>query len=157
MLKEKMLELYTLAEDEGPVVWFLGVPAIIKATSEQTGGAFGLIKYVAPVGFETVYHVHHVEDESFFVLEGELTFRSGDRQIIGRAGSFTFLPRNIPHGFKVTGNKPASFFTLSAPASFERFVLEMSAPTPPAGPPDMEKLRSLAAKYNIEVLGPLPG
>jgi quercetin dioxygenase-like cupin family protein len=156
MLKKEALELYTLATDEGQAVWFLGGPTIIKATGEQTGGAFGLIEYVYPVGFKSPYHLHHAEEESFFVLEGELTFISGDQQMIGRAGSFTFLPRDIPHGFKVTGDKPARFFILATPAGFEQFIIEMSDPEPPAGPPDMEKLMSLAAKYQIEILGPLP-
>jgi quercetin dioxygenase-like cupin family protein len=156
MLNEKNLELYSLAREEGQAVWFLGLPTFIKATDEQSGGAFGLIEQVVPVGFESPYHVHHAEEESFFVLEGELTFISGERQMIGTAGSYTFLPRDIPHGFKVTGDKPARFFILATPAGFEQFIIDMSNPEPPAGPPDMDKLMSLAAKYNIEILGPLP-
>jgi hypothetical protein len=42
------------------------------------------------------------------------------------------------------------------PAGFEQFVIEMSEPTPPAGPPDLDKLMSVAAKHSIEILGPLP-
>lgn len=149
---EKMLELYSLAREEGQAVWFLGVPVFIKATGEQTGGAFGLIEQILPVGDESPYHVHHAEDEIFFVLEGELTFISGERKITGPAGSYTFLPRDIPHGFKVTGDKPARFFILNLPAGFEQFIIEMSE----AGPPDINKLMSLAARYNIDILGPLP-
>ncbi|MBI1879197.1 MAG: cupin domain-containing protein [Chloroflexi bacterium] len=156
MLKEKTLELYSLTSEEGQAVWFLGIPTFIKATGEQTGEAFGLIEQVVPVGFESPYHVHHTEEEIFFILEGELTFISGERRMTRTAGSYTFLPRDIPHGFKVIGDKPARFFILTTPAGFEQFVIDMSKPEPPAGPPDMDKLMSLAAKYNIEILGPLP-
>ncbi|MCK6627613.1 MAG: cupin domain-containing protein [Anaerolineae bacterium] len=156
MLQEKTLELYSLAQEEGQAVWFLGVPVFIKATGEQTGGAFGLTEQILPVGDESPYHIHQAEDEIFFVLEGELTFISGNRKITGTAGSYTFLPRAIPHGFKVTGDKPARFFILNTPAGYEQFVLEMSEPTPPDGPPDLDKLVAVAARYNIEILGPLP-
>lgn len=156
MLKEKTLELYSLAKEEGQAVWFLGLPTFIKATSEQTGGAFGLIEQVVPVGFESPYHVHHAEEEIFFVLEGELSFISGERRMVGTTGSYIYLPRDIPHGFKVIGDQPARFFVLSVPTGFEQFVIEMSEPTPPAGPPDLAKLMLVAAKHNIEILGPLP-
>jgi hypothetical protein len=76
--------------------------------------------------------------------------------MIGTAGSFTFLPRDIPHANTVTGDKPARFFILTTPAGFEQFVIDMSEPTPPAEPPDMEKLMSLAAKYGMEILESFP-
>jgi quercetin dioxygenase-like cupin family protein len=157
MSQVKTAELYALAKDEGPVVWFLGLETHIKATSEQTSGAIGMIEHVSvPVGFESPYHVHHGEDEIFIVSEGELTFISGDSRFTGKAGSYTFLPRDIPHGFKVTGDKPARFFMLFTPGGFERLIIEMGELTPPAGPPDMNKLMAVVAKLNAEILGPLP-
>jgi len=157
MLQVKTTELYSLAKDEGQAVWFLGIPTLVKATGEQTGGSFGLIEHTsAPVGFESPYHVHHGEDEVFIVTEGEVTFISGDRRFTGKAGSYTFLPRDIPHGFKITGDKAARFYMHFTPAGFEQFMLELSEPTPPAGPPDFAKLMSVAARYQVEILGPLP-
>ncbi len=97
--------------------------------------------------------------EAFYLLEGEATFISDDRRIKATAGSYLFLPRDIPHGFKV--DAPARLLILTTPAGFEQFVIEMSEPatdltSPPATPPDMEKRMRLAAKYQIEILGPLP-
>jgi len=152
----KTAEVYSMAKEEGRAVWALGAQIFIKATGEQTGGAIGLIEQVAPVGIGSPYHVHHGEDEIFFVLEGELTFVSGDQQFTGTAGSYTFLPRDIPHGFKVTGGHPARFFILTTPAGFEDFILGMSDPVPSTAPLDMNKLMTLAAKHQIEILGPLP-
>jgi quercetin dioxygenase-like cupin family protein len=156
MLQEKTTELYSLAQEEGKAVWAFGGQTFIKATAEQTGGAFGLIEQTGPVGAGSPYHIHHGEDEIFFVLEGELTFISGDTRFTGTTGSYTFLPRNIPHGFKVTGDKPARFFILTTPAGFEEFMLEMSTPAPTDAPLDMVKLMAVAAKHNLEILGPLP-
>ena len=110
-----------------------------------------------PPGFATPYHMHHLEDEAFYVLEGELAFICDDKWLHAGPGTYVFGPREIPHGFKVVGNAPARMLLLCAPAGFERFVLEMSEPdaAPPA-PPDMAKLMTLAAKYEIDILGPLP-
>jgi quercetin dioxygenase-like cupin family protein len=151
--------LYALAREEGQALWFLNALTHVKATGDQTGGAFGLIEQVIPAGFASPYHVHHVEDETFYILEGEVTFISGDRKIKATAGSYAFLPRDIPHGFKV--DAPARLLILTTPAGFEQFVIEMGEPardasSPPASPPDMEKLMRLAAKYQLEILGPLP-
>ena len=142
-------------------MWFLGTLAIIKATAESTRGAFGLIDSVIPTGFESPYHVHHAEDESFYVTEGEVTFICDGRKLKVGPGAYVFGPREIPHGFRIEGTAPARMLFLTTPAGFERFILEMSEPAtdlalPQPTPPDMEKLTALAAKYKIDILGPLP-
>jgi hypothetical protein len=75
-------------------------------------------------------------------------------------GTFVFGPRDIPHGFRVDGTEPAKLLILTTPGGFERFVVEMSEPartgTLPPSQPDMPRLLRLAAKYKIEILGPLP-
>jgi quercetin dioxygenase-like cupin family protein len=152
---------YTLAQEDASAIWFLGLPTFVKATGAQTGGAFGLIEQTVPASFASPYHVHHNEDESFYVLEGEVDFVCDKKWWKGGPGAYLFLPRNIPHGFKVRGSAPAKLLILATPAGFEQFVVEMSEPAkdlthPPPGPPDMQKLTGLAAKYSIDILGPLP-
>ena len=89
--------------------------------------------------------------------EGEMAFVCDGKWIKGGPGAYVFGPREIPHGFKVIGTTPARMLLMCAPAGFERFVLEMGEDlTSPAAPPDMAKLVALAAKYKIDVLGPLP-
>jgi quercetin dioxygenase-like cupin family protein len=155
------LSIYALAKDEGPAVWFLNQLAIVKATAKQTGSAFGLIELLAPVGNGSPYHVHRAEDESFYVLDGLLEFISGERRFTRGPGGYVFLPRDIPHGFRVVGTAPARFLVLTTPGGFEGFVIEAGAPAtaltlPTPSAPDMNKLVALAAKYRIEILGPLP-
>ena len=65
---------YALAREEGRAVWFLGALLVVKATDEQTGGAFGLIYHVLAAGFASPYHVHRNEDEAYYVVEGKMTF-----------------------------------------------------------------------------------
>jgi quercetin dioxygenase-like cupin family protein len=156
------MQLQLLAREEGAPLWFMGALTFIKATGETTGGALGFMEQIVPVGFATPYHVHQAEDEVFYVLEGSLKVFSQGQKLDLNAGGYAFLPRQIPHGFRVAGEGPARVLFLSFPGGgFEQFVLEMSEPvvdrnTPPAAPPDLERLAALAAKYNIDILGPLP-
>jgi quercetin dioxygenase-like cupin family protein len=136
-------------------VYFLGLPAVVRATAETTGGAFGVIdNLVIPPGFESPYHTHRAEDEAFFLVEGEMAFVIDGKWTTARPGAYLFGPRNIPHGFKVIGSTPARLLLLCSPGGFERFVIEMSEPAP--APPDMGRLMSVAAKYQIDIHGPLP-
>ena len=137
---------------------FLGLPTLMRSTSETTNAAFGLMEHWSmPPGFASPYHVHHLEDEAFYVLEGEIAFVCDGKWIKGGPGAYVFGPREIPHGFKVIGTTPARMLLMCAPAGFERFILELSEDlTSPAAPPDMAKLVALAAKYKIDILGPLP-
>src|SRR3954454_16105522 len=98
---------YALASEEGQAVWFLGTLVIMKATGEQTGGAFGLIDNLMPTGFASPYHLHRNEDESFYVVEGEMTFYVGEERVQAEAGAFVYGLRGVPHGFEVHETAPA--------------------------------------------------
>jgi steroid delta-isomerase-like uncharacterized protein len=137
---------------------FLGIPTLMRSTAETTDGAFGLMEHWAmPVGFASPYHTHHREDESFYVLEGEIAFVSGGKWLKAGPGTFVYGPREIPHGFKVIGHSSARMLLMCTPGGFERFVVEQTTPiTDPPYPPDMGKLMMLAAKYGIDIHGPLP-
>ena len=149
----KSLQPYANTAAEPPI-YFLGLPTILRATAQTTDGAFGLVEQVMPPGFASPYHTHHLEDEAFYVLEGELAFVCEGNWTIAGPGTFVFGPRDIPHGFKVVGNAPSRMLLLCTPGDFAQFVVELSEPTP--APPDMAKLVAVAAKYSIDILGPLP-
>jgi quercetin dioxygenase-like cupin family protein len=83
---------------------------------EQTGGAFGLIDNLMPAGFASPYHVHRNEDESFYVVEGEMTFCVGEERVEAEAGAFVYGPRGVPHGFEVEGTAPARILLQNHPA-----------------------------------------
>ncbi len=137
---------------------FLGIPTLMRSTAETTNGAFGLMEHWdMPIGFASPYHTHHREDESFYVLEGEVAFVCGGKWLKAGAGTFVYGPREIPHGFKVIGGAPARMLLMCNPGGLERFMLEQATPiAEPPSPPDMDKLMTLAAKYGIDIHGPLP-
>ncbi len=156
MIKSALQPYMNTRED--PAFRFLGVPTLMRSTGETSGGAFGLLEHWSmPPDFGSPYHVHHLEDEAFYVLEGEMAFICNGKWVKGGPGTYVFGPREIPHGFKVIGTAPARMLLMCSPAGFERFVLELSEDlTSPAAPPDMAKLVAVAAKYSIDILGPLP-
>jgi mannose-6-phosphate isomerase-like protein (cupin superfamily) len=148
-----------LGQGEGDPIWFLNSRMTVKATADQTDGAFGLLESLIPPGFSPPLHVHHREDECFYVLEGELTMRCGDREFAATAGSFFLLPRDVPHSFVVEGDTPARMLTLLTPGGGESFFVEASRPAegdgmPPAGPVDVDALRRISEKYGADIVGP---
>lgn len=151
-----------LAAGEGEALWFLGILVTIKATSEATAGGVAVIEHHAPRGSGSPLHVHHREDEWFYVIEGQLTFWVGGEVVEAPAGSFVYGPREIPHTFTVV-SETARFLLVTEPAGFERFMRSIAEPAtehvipPPATePPDVEAMTQVALEYGIEILGP-PG
>jgi mannose-6-phosphate isomerase-like protein (cupin superfamily) len=139
---------------------FFGALTILTATKASTGGKLLLIENVAPRGVGSPLHVHHNEDEWFYVLEGEITVWCDGKTVVAGPGDHVFGPRGVPHTFVVTSDE-ARFLLATQPADFEGFVRALAEPvetlqTGEAGPPDMDKIMAAAAAYNIEILGP-PG
>jgi mannose-6-phosphate isomerase-like protein (cupin superfamily) len=152
---------YVLGSGEGTAIWFLGTLMTLKATGAMTGNAFGLIEQLLPAGFAPPPHVHHSEDEAFYILEGHLVFTCGDHTWDAPVGTFVFLPRNIVHGFRVVGDQPACLLQFNTPAGLEQMFVEAGDPAlertlPPGGPPQIEKLLALTERYGFEVAAP-PG
>jgi mannose-6-phosphate isomerase-like protein (cupin superfamily) len=144
---------YMLAPDAGQAIRFLGTLMTVKAGARETGNAFTLLEWTAPVGFAPPPHTHHAEDEAFFILEGTMKVTCGDTSWEATAGAFVFLPRGVPHGFTVTGETPLRGLQLTVPAGFESFIAEAGAPVETAAPaaPDIEKLLRAAAAHQIEI------
>jgi mannose-6-phosphate isomerase-like protein (cupin superfamily) len=146
---------------EGESVWLLGDLYTFKAVSEDTDGAFALWETVSPPEGGPPPHLHHREDETFYVIEGEMEFLVGDDTVGAGAGSFVHIPKGTMHTFKNVGVAPARFVVTVIPGGFEKFFFEVGEPatdksSPPLseGPPDVEKLVATAAKYNCEIPPP---
>lgn len=151
-----------LAPGAGEALWFLGILVTVKSTAATTAGRVAVLEHLAPRGAGSPMHVHHREDEWFYVMDGELTFWVGGEVITAPAGSFVYGPRDVPHTFIVSSDE-ARFLLVTEPAGFEDFVRALSEPArelaiPPAAtePPDLGRLAALAAEHDIEILGP-PG
>ncbi len=142
----------------GEARWWFGALAVIKATAADTGGQLAIIEVTEAPGAEAPLHVHHREDEAFWILEGDVTFEVGDVVIEAHAGDYAFGPRGVPHRYTV-GDAGCRMLFILTPGGFEDLVIAMSEPArsrtlPPApdGPPDMERMMAAAKAHGCEVL-----
>lgn len=125
----------------------------IKLTGHETGGAYCSVEEASPPQGGPPLHLHHREDESFYVLEGDYEFQIGDRQFRVDPGAFLFGPRGTPHAFKNVGTKMGRVLVVVSPPGLEKFFEEADQ-LGRAGPPPVEKLIELASKYELEFLPP---
>lgn len=132
----------------GPV----GGPAVIKARAETTGGAFTALENVVPPMQGPPLHLHVREDEMYYVFDGLLRFKAGDRRFEADTGSFVFIPRGTAHCFQNIGDDHARILVMFTPAGMERFF-ERHAALPP-GPVDPGVYGEIADSAWMKVLGP---
>jgi quercetin dioxygenase-like cupin family protein len=151
---------YLLAPGDGTQLWVLDTRMNVKAGAAQTGGAFTVIEWSAPIGFGPPLHQHDGEDEAFYLLAGQLTVNCGDHSWTVGPGDFVFLPRGIPHSFLVSDG-PAHGLQITAPAGFEEFAAEVGRaagrpglPDPEA--PDLPRLITASQRHGHQILGPPP-
>src|SRR5215470_20272124 len=117
----------TLAPEEGEALWAFGFLATLKASSETTVGRVVVIEHLGPRGAGSPLHVHHREDEWFYVFEGELTFWVGGQVVHAPPGAFVYGPRDVPHTFAVASAE-ARFLVVTEPAGFDAFFRAAAAP-----------------------------
>jgi quercetin dioxygenase-like cupin family protein len=152
---------YALSEEEGEDYSLFGILATIKISAEETAGQYSLIEATVPPGLGSPWHVHPDEDEWFYCRDGEFTIYVGDARVTLTAGGFAFGPKGVPHTF-IAGPEGGTMLFGAGP-KFEGFLREIAEPLTehvlpplPDGPPDMERLLPIAAKWAYEILGP-PG
>jgi quercetin dioxygenase-like cupin family protein len=144
---------------EGEARWWFAALAEIKASAADTDGQLTIVEVTEPPGAQAPLHVHHREDEGFWILDGDVTFHVGDVTIEARAGDFAWGPRDVPHRYTVGPDGCRMLFILT-PAGFEGLGRDMSEPAaertiPPASDeaPDMERVARVAQAYGCELLG----
>ncbi len=160
---QTIAEPYILHRDEGQHHHFLNHLATTKVAGAPTG-SMGAVEFLAPRDFGPPVHQHDDEDELIVVLDGEIAFQIGDREITASAGACAFLPHGVPHCFQVL-TEEARFLAVTASATskprFDAFVAEVGTPAPDAslpepGPIDPERLAEISLDHGITVLGPPP-
>jgi quercetin dioxygenase-like cupin family protein len=135
---------------DGQYINVIGDHQYIKLTGEDTGGAYALIEQVNPPGAGVPLHVHENEDEMFHVTRGELEFTLDGKPLAAGAGTTVYLPRRVPHAFKVVGQAEARVLVLLSPSGLERMFREL-AQLPP-GPPEMARVVAICARYGVRFL-----
>jgi mannose-6-phosphate isomerase-like protein (cupin superfamily) len=133
----------------GPV----GGPTTYKARAETTNGTFTAMENVLPPLQGPPLHLHVREDEMWYVLEGEVRFKAGDRIFAAPTGSFMFIPRGTPHCLQnISDSIPAKVLVMFTPAGMERFF-DGIGELPP-GPIDPDVYGAIAHGAWMKVVGP---
>ena len=133
-----------LGPGEGKTVSVFGDPFTYKVVDQDTNGAYSLVEVTVAVHAPPT-HTHNNEDEGFYVVEGELEVRVGDRTVRGTAGAFVFGPKGIAHSYSNVGAGPAKLLEIFSPAGFEHFFEEI------AGLSDIDQINAIAQRYNVEI------
>ena len=144
-----MKEIIVL-KDEGQKLNILGDHQQIKLTGKDTKGKFLAIYQDNPPDTQIPMHVHTNEDEVYKIWEGEVEFTVGNKKSILKSGDTIFLPRNIPHMWKVLGTTNAKVYLDIFPAGLEDMFEELNKL--PAGPPDFPRVAAICGRFGIKFI-----
>jgi quercetin dioxygenase-like cupin family protein len=153
---------YRLAAGEGLAdVWWKTGRMTVKAGRTETGGSFAQLEMNDPRGTATPMHLHHRDDETFYVIEGEIVVFIGDERIALSAGDYAFAPRGIPHATVVRSESARVLVTLTPGGLEELFVSlgsTVNGSEPPAEEvlPPMDELVRRFAEHGVDIIGPPP-
>jgi mannose-6-phosphate isomerase-like protein (cupin superfamily) len=131
----------------GEMYWGPGDLYTFLVTGAETGGAYFAMEAVVPPGGGPPPHIHRHEDETFYVVEGDVEFLLGDRIVIATAGDFVNVPRGALHRFHNAGSTRARLILTFCPAGIEKFFEETleRVKDPDQLPPD--NVEEVAARY----------
>jgi quercetin dioxygenase-like cupin family protein len=134
------------------------IGVVFKLWDRDTGGALSIVEHPFPPGALVPPHLHTREDEYSIVTEGQIGFRSGDREVVLGPGGYITKPRGELHTMWNAGPEPARMIEVISPAGFEHFFREMADLTA-AGPPQLPDVMALADRYGLQFGQPdwLPG
>ena len=157
---EKM-ELVLVNAGEGEALSVGGDKVIIKTDGSQTEGEFALMEYFVSPGGGPPAHVHHYEEESFYILEGQFEFTLDGETVKAGPGTFLKSPADIAHSLKNTGTETGRMLVLVTPSGLEDYfrkvghkLPDISAPVPAFGPEDAAKLTAFAPQFGLEFIPP---
>jgi mannose-6-phosphate isomerase-like protein (cupin superfamily) len=156
------LQPILLNQQQGRALWHLDALLIFKALGEETNGRFWAFEGLADRRMAVPLHAHSRDDEFWYVLDGEILFVLGERSFVGTAGTFVYVPRHLPHSFRVISER-ARWFGVGTPAGFDQWFFETGVPAqslelPPLSttPPDIDAIVTSLRNYGTETLGPPP-
>lgn len=143
---------------EGRRIGIVGDVYRFLATGDETDGKYATFEASVPPGSGPPPHIHSREEESFLVLEGEMTFQLGKERIVASEGTFLNMPVGSLHCFKNESDKTARLLISVAPAGLERMFFEVGTlladgieTAPPPSEADIEKLLEAAPRYGVEI------
>ena len=145
----------SISSDGGKPVNILGTHMLIRIDGRDTGGTVAVVETHDIPGGGPPPHIHHREDETFQILEGDYEFSVAGRTIAAKKGTSLFAPHGFPHTYRYVGKTPGQLMTVITPAGFEGFFEEIGAMSPQQHQ-DIPLVIEIGKKYGLEILPP-PG
>lgn len=144
-----------------PAYWMLDHRMTVLIPGEQTHNAYTVLEMFIVPGGGPPPHIHHREDELFYVLEGDMTIFAGEQTVRAGPGTSVHIPAGAVHTFKNEGSEPGRMVIMYAPAGFENYFATVGAPTthddekaPPVTQEALERFQAYAAQFNLEIILP---
>lgn len=140
----------------GPAYWVYSDLDTFKATGKDTGGTLTVVETVILPHAGPPPHIHHRENESFYVLEGDLEVLDRDRTFTAGPGSFVHMPLGTLHAFRNPADTPAKILLLFHPSGFEGLLTEAGEPvtdhnrTAPTEATDIAAARRIGPRYGVD-------
>lgn len=141
--------------DGGQKLNILGISLFIRVHGKDTNGTLSIVESHDQSGGGPPPHIHHREDETFQVLEGEYEFNVDGQTILAKPGATLFAPRGIAHTYRYVGKTPGKLMCTITPAGFEGFFEEIGAITTQEQQ-NIPRVLEIAQKFGMEILPP-PG
>ncbi|MCW2850303.1 MAG: Cupin 2, conserved barrel domain protein [Marmoricola sp.] len=149
---------------EGPGTWAMGSLFEHLVGAGETDGRLGVSIVTQPPGIATPLHRHTREAEALFVLEGRIDYRAGEETHELTDGTFLYLPLGLPHAFRIRGDRPARFLSLTAPGGLMGLYDEVGVPAAGMHLPgegeglsmeeEIGRWNEVGSRYGLEVVGP---
>lgn len=147
-----------VSPDGGDSVFLVGDAYTTLLSGAQTGGVFTLLEALVMPEAGPPPHAHHGEEETFVLLDGEMSFRLGGETYDARPGTVLYVPRGVPHSYSNVGAGPARMLFMYSPAGMEDMFAEIGKPgqrgvvPPPLDPADVAAMASVASRYRFSFL-----
>jgi len=141
--------------DGGKKVNVLGISMVIRIHGRDTGGVVSAVESHDVPGGGPPPHIHHREDETFQILDGEYEWTVGGKKFVAAKGATIFAPRGIPHTYRYLGKTPGRLMCVITPSGFEGFFEEIDALTL-RQQQDIPRVIEIGKKYGLE-FPPPPG
>jgi quercetin dioxygenase-like cupin family protein len=163
MQVERTGEVLVRGPGEGPATWAMASLFERLASATETGGAFAMSLVTQPPGIATPLHVHTREAEAFYLLEGTMTYQAGEELYRLSAGDFIYLPKGVPHAFRITGESPVRFLGLVVPGGLMGLYDDVGLPATDRRLPgkdgrpveeEIQRWNEMSPRYGLRVVGP---
>jgi quercetin dioxygenase-like cupin family protein len=141
-----------------PVLQAIGTDVRLLCDAAHTGGRFSMLEVMLPLGSGPPPH-HHDWDEAYYVADGTVQFKLGERELHVAAGDFVYAPAGTVHGFSGTSEAPARMLILDTPAHAAGFFRDLDREVRVL-PQDLSKVPVIGERHGVHFLPPpgaLPG